>query len=416
MRTRRACYPTPSDGIIFTIRPHRQKRRMLPLGQIPARASKQTCIGGNRSNPFDSLHDDLLISIMVALSSSANSTADLVNAMLTCRRFCATATLPQVLAHASIAALSLKASKWSDDAHRFLKRCADAGNREACYMLGMIRFYCLMNRGSGVALMAEAAIASHPAALHSLAVIQFNGSGGSRKDKDLKAGVVLCAKAAALGQVDAMRELGHCLQDGYGVKKNVAEGRRYLVEANAREAEVVKEASIQVSTDGELQSSVICSGSYSHQNLQNPSILNKLDGSPVPAETSLSNHYPVQRLVEGNACSLLSDFGCNVPPLNVHVANTFLVEWFAVHPPEVGIRLCSHSKCGRPETRRHEFRRCSACGSVNYCSRACQAMDWKIHHRYHCTPVADWEEHEEIDIDEEDNVEDHILPDNLEDS
>jgi len=98
------------------------------------------------------------------------------------------------------------------------------------------------------------------------------------------------------------------------------------------------------------------------------------------------------------------------------VANAFLVDWFAAHPPELGLRLCSHSKCGRPETRRHEFRRCSACGSVNYCSRACQAMDWKLYHRHHCAPVADWEEHEEIDIDEEDNIEDHILADNFDDS
>ena len=43
-------------------------------------------------------------------------------------------------------------------------------------------------------------------------------------------------------------------------------------------------------------------------------------------------------------------------------------------------------------------------------------MDWKLYNRHHCAPVADWEEHEEIDIDDEDNVEDHILVDNLDDS
>lgn len=83
--------------------------------------------------------------------------------------------------------------------------------------------------------MAKAAIASHAPALYSLAVIQFNGSGGSKTDKDLRAGVALCARAAFLGHVDALRELGHCLQDGYGVKKNIAEGRRFLIQANARE-------------------------------------------------------------------------------------------------------------------------------------------------------------------------------------
>lgn len=413
MRTRRACYPTPSDGITFTIRPSRQKQ---PMRQNPEKIVKQKWRVRNCSGPFDSLHDDILISIMIALSSSANSPADLVSTMLTCRRFCATVTLPQVLAHASMMALSVKASKWSDDAHRFLKRCADAGNREACYTLGMIHFYCLRNRVSGVALMAEAAIASHPAALHSLAVIHFNGSGGSKKDKDLKAGVVLCAKAAALGLVDAMRELGHCLQDGYGVKKNVAEGRKYLLEANAREAEVVREPPMQVSVDAKRQSRIICHGAYAHLELQSQSLLNKLGGSLLQGHASVSDQYSVQRLIERDDCSSLSDFGCKTLSLNIYVANAFLVDWFAAYPPELGLRLCSHSKCGRPETRRHEFRRCSACGSVNYCSRACQAMDWKLHHRHHCAPVADWEEPEEIDIDEEDNIEDHILADNFDDS
>jgi hypothetical protein len=101
--------------------------------------------------------------------------------------------------------------------------------------------------------------------------------------------------------------------------------------------------------------------------------------------------HPVYRLLQGSGYSLLSDFGCNVPPSKLHVANKFLVEWFSSHPPSGGLRLCSHANCGRPETRRHEFRRCSACGKVNYCSRACQALDWKLRHKLECNPVADWE-------------------------
>ena len=52
------------------------------------------------------------------------------------------------------------------------------------------------------------------------------------------------------------------------------------------------------------------------------------------------------------------------------------------------LRLCSHARCGRRETRRHEFRRCSVCGSANYCSRACQALDWKRAHRGRCGAAA----------------------------
>ncbi|KAL0447256.1 UNVERIFIED_CONTAM: F-box protein [Sesamum latifolium] len=219
--------------------------------------------------------------------------------------------------------LAVKAQNWSESSHRFLKLCADSGNVEACYTLGMIRFYCLQNRGSGASLMAKAAISSHASALYSLAVIQFNGSGGTKSDKDLRAGVALCARAAFLGHVDALRELGHCLQDGYGVKQNIAEGRRFLVQANAHELAIVLAA--------------------------NPSAV-------VPS----SPREPILIRVETGGI------------------------------PGPGLRLCSHSGCGRPETRRHEFRRCSVCGAVNYCSRACQALDWKLRHKVECTPAERW--------------------------
>lgn len=189
--------------------------------------------------------------------------------------------------------------------------------------------------------MAKAAIASHAPSLYSLAVIQFNGSGGSKNDKDLRAGVALCARAAYFGHVDSLRELGHCLQDGYGVKKNIAEGRRFLIQANARE----------------LASVLVACPSWSASDA---------------------------------ACPLLSDFGCNVPSPAPHPANQFLSEWFSDRTEYLTgpvLRLCSHSGCGRPETRRHEFRRCSVCGAVNYCSRACQALDWKLRHKVECTPV-----------------------------
>ena len=54
------------------------------------------------------------------------------------------------------------------------------------------------------------------------------------------------------------------------------------------------------------------------------------------------------------------------------------------------LRLCSHMRCGRKETRRHEFRRCSVCGAANYCSRACQALDWKRAHKAQCVPMDRW--------------------------
>nr|GLL32366.1 F-box protein At1g67340-like [Ipomoea trifida] len=98
-----------------------------------------------------------------------------------------------------------------------------------------ILFYCYRNQGSSASLMAKAAINSHAPASYSLAVMHFNDSGGSKTDKDLRAAVALCARAASVGHVDTLREMGHCFQDGYGVKRNVPEGRRFMVQANVRE-------------------------------------------------------------------------------------------------------------------------------------------------------------------------------------
>ncbi|AQK98590.1 F-box protein At1g67340 [Zea mays] len=316
---------------------------------------------------LDALPDDLVLSILTKVAADSSAPADLLSVHLTCKRLNELGSHDMVFAKASPASLSVKAAAWSEAAQRFLKRSADAGNLEACYILGMIRFYCLGSRSGGAALLAKAAVGGHAAALYSLAVIQFNGSGGAKSDRDLRAGAALCARAAALGHVDALRELGHCLQDGYGVRRDPAEGRRLLVSANARELTLALSAAASRHAAG-----VVVGGGG------------------------------------GGGCPLLSDFGWSLPEAEPHAANQFMVDWWwasdrcaaqaggkitgesGVDGDGAELRLCSHVRCGRRETRRHEFRRCSVCGAANYCSRACQALDWKRAHKVQCVPVDRW--------------------------
>ncbi|KAK8958879.1 F-box protein [Platanthera guangdongensis] len=340
------CYPRPESTAAQS---PAGKRYFVSCGSSAGDPRKRARAADEPSvDFFDGLPDDLVLLVLCKLSSSAGAPSDFISALLTCRRFKQLASHRMVLSRLSAKGMAIRARNWTESAHRFLKRCAESGSLEASYTLGVISFYCLENRGYGASLMARAAMGSHADALYSLAVIQFNGSGGSKNDKDLRAGVALCARAAFHGHVDALRELGHCLQDGYGVRQNVAEGRRFLVQANARELAAVK--------------------------------------------------FPSRKeRVRFSACSLLSDFGCNVPTPEAHHANRFMAEWFAARGgPSVvcegveGLRMCSHDDCGRPETRRHEFRRCSVCGTVNYCSRACQAMHWKVAHKGECSPMDRW--------------------------
>nr|BAO45875.1 MYND type zinc finger protein [Acacia mangium] len=314
---------------------------------------------------FDSLPDDLVLFILSKLSASASSPRHFITVLLTCKRLNQLGLNRLVLSRAGEKMIAVKAKSWSEYAHRFLRRCVGAGNVHASYTLGMIRFYCLGNRGSGFKLIAQAASRSHAPALYSLGVIQFNGSGGSKSDKDLKAGVALCARASLLGHIDALRELGHCLQDGYGVNRNMAEGRRLLIQANARElAQILR--SVSKSFPSRLCSSMM--------------------------------KWRVHRRHGNDACQmewscpLLSDYGYNVAVPEVHPANRFLRDWFESGRGVLGeeLRLCAHIGCGRPETRPHEFRRCSVCGKVNYCSRGCQALDWKLRHKMECSPVEGW--------------------------
>ncbi|KAF5732217.1 F-box protein [Tripterygium wilfordii] len=321
----------------------------------PRTSSHEITVKEEKSDFFDGLPDDLVVSILCKLSSSASCPSDFINILLACKRLNRLGLHHTVLSKAAPDAFAVQPKNWSDAAHRFIKKCVNAGNTEACYTLGMIRFYCLEDRGSGASLMARAA-KTHAQALYSLAVIQFNGSGGSKRDKDLRAGVSLCARAAYLGHIDALRELGHCLQDGYGVRQNVTEGRRLLVEANAREL-----------------------ASYIRP------LLMKKTRPP-------RSHQHHHGCVKGSGCPLLSDFGCDLPARKVHQTNRFLKEWFESGRGVLGqgLRLCSYGGCGRPETRAHEYRRCSVCGTVNYCSRGCQALDWRIKHKVECVPNEEW--------------------------
>lgn len=351
---------------------HLPKRRRTAATEEGSPSAVSGPVGsGAVGDMFDELPDDLVVSILADVAASAASPADLAGAIMTCNRFRELAQSKVVLTKASPRCLAVRAKSWSDAAHRFLQRCADAGNLDASYLLGMIRFYCLGSRGSGAALMAAAAVGGHRDALYSLAVIQFNGSGGSKDDRDLRAGAALCARAASLGHVDALRELGHCLQDGYGVRRSLLDGRRLLIQANARELAAASASLVKPSSS---------------------------------------------RAGRQHSC-LLSDFGCRAAAAaaagEAHAANRFLSDWFAARPLAAesvsgtgtgpapmeledggsgggGLRLCSHAQCGRPETRRHEFRRCSVCGVVNYCSRACQALHWKMAHKAECTPMDRW--------------------------
>ncbi|GBG64829.1 hypothetical protein CBR_g48297 [Chara braunii] len=185
---------------------------------------------------MDSLSDELLIRILADVAAQATCPRDFGNPMLTCRRFLHCMLDDLVLQVVADAVLAIPAAKWCKGAEEFLRKAANAGCTEAAYFLGMVLFYCdRVELRDAMRYLAQAAICGHPLALHSLAIILFNGSGMGPGEKNLEAGVALCERAALLGSTDALRDYGHCLQDGFGCKMDVETGRWVLLEANMRE-------------------------------------------------------------------------------------------------------------------------------------------------------------------------------------
>ncbi|CAI5483760.1 unnamed protein product [Closterium sp. Yama58-4] len=500
---------------------------------------------------MDNLPDEIVTCILEKVVADANTSADVINVLLTSRRMCELGTQAQVLKKVSPLALAMRARSLCEGSHRFLQKCTISGNTDACYILGMIKFYCLGDHQQGATLLAKAALAAHPHALHSLAIIHFNGSGGTRHDRDLVAGVLLCARAAAVGHVEALRELGHCLQDGYGVQRDIPEGRRMLQEANVREAARalacsvavprcavpsvaprdavsqcgmtgasgatvcnhvqaspaalpvasagvdtpgsngnvavrVKEGSgkgeVQVPTARVLTRAAAVSSAFAREHANTTGSWNQERNSVargvsnaahqeevIPHRVSSGSRVDLSALqslgssdsmarAEGDAQLLLqsglqqpqnqqpdrqSQHGhhsgaqhlaaqapgsitqapagtdangalpfterppvaectahsgprrcCCLPHVTLplswwHVAvHKFLVDWHTLVPLPEGFRVCCNELCGRSETRKQEFRCCSACGEAKYCSRVCQAVDWKAQHKVVCPLIA----------------------------
>lgn len=318
---------------------------------------------------FESLPDDILLVILAKISSSASSPSDFVNALLTCRRMNRLGLQPAVLKHAGMNTVAIRAKNWSDSAERFLRLCVDAGSNEASYFLGMIRFYCINDTKSGQSMIYKAAMEDHAPALYSLAIIKFNGS-GSKDNKNIRTACALCALAAELGNIDALRELGYCFQDGYGLRKSLKEGQSLLIQAAALEVACAIRASPE----------------------------------PLKCESELTTIMSLKTVPGANpglGRAYWTESGFQMTPREKHPANRFLIEWFENDSGRVGnwLGLCSDMNCGRPETREKEFRKCAGCENVKYCSRGCQAHDWKVRHKMDCSQMPHLFLHHAVDGD-----------------
>ena len=86
-----------------------------------------------------SLRKCFWFSLLLILILSPQSKLNNFNfGVFSCKRFNHLGRHSLVLSKASQRTLGISAKNWSESAHRFLKQCVDAGNVEACYILGMV--------------------------------------------------------------------------------------------------------------------------------------------------------------------------------------------------------------------------------------------------------------------------------------
>eukprot|EP00271_Cylindrocystis_brebissonii_P004211 TRINITY_DN15812_c0_g1_i1.p1 TRINITY_DN15812_c0_g1~~TRINITY_DN15812_c0_g1_i1.p1 ORF type:complete len:1240 (+),score=229.75 TRINITY_DN15812_c0_g1_i1:811-4530(+) len=185
---------------------------------------------------FSHLPTDILVKIFEHAAMTASRPANIITLSRVSKQWRQTASEASVVKAIGIGGSAVKARQWGPEARAYLEAAAGAGSLEALFMLGMVLFYCLPNeRLLGGKHIVQAGRDGHAAALYAASIISFNGSGWGRRAKDMKMGVALCCRAAALGNVDAMRELGHCLLDGFGARQDQAEGMRLLLLAQVME-------------------------------------------------------------------------------------------------------------------------------------------------------------------------------------
>ena len=358
-----------------------------------------------------------------------------------CSRFRAAGVSKHALARVDESLLDIKAAQWFRGARAFANAAVAAGSARAAFFVGSVDFYCEgsdanardtervaaeagslvpaslnarantgadggvfskkddapsadgasfpalqsslqssrdARRARGASLLARAATAGVREAHHTLAVMHFNGSGGRRRDKDPEAGAALCARGNLLFDcVSAKRELGHCLQDGFGVERDAALGAKLLDEAAAADAKSGKGLDAAVLAASAAAAIV-------EERLRKRNDINTLNAAVAAAAE-------VAAAAKNAAAAHLT----------ATRENRFLLDWYGdgaasdpAKKPEgpfatlpTGTTSCSHPLCGRVETRRHEFRRCSCCGRVRYCSRSCQGADWRLQHKFACLPL-----------------------------
>ncbi|CAK9166332.1 unnamed protein product [Ilex paraguariensis] len=284
-----------------------------------------------RSDLFEGLPDDMVISILCKLSSTARCPSDFINILITCKRLNRLGLHPLVLSKAGPETLAVRAKNWSHHAHRFLRQCINAGNTEASYILGMIRFYCLQDRLTGGSLMAKAAIKSHAPALSTAVVARKPRcySEPAQRSVPEPPSSVTSTPFVSLGTVSK------------------------TVTACAKTSPKDVDSSSKPTLASSRMSTLLPANFFQPSDVavSEPAGNGFVIGSPSDAR-------------KGIGCGLWSDFGCTSPEREVHPANRFLVGWFELRGggPGHGLRLCSFSGCGRPEARIGEFRRCTGVG------------------------------------------------------
>lgn len=463
-------------------------------------------------SPLDALPDDVLTIILAHAATGSRTPGDFINLLLTSRRVCHMGGQAAVLRRLPAPALQASAASWCPAAQRFLSRCSQAGNSFASYALGMIGFYCLDRPQWGLRLLTQAALAGNPDALYSLAIVHFNGSGRGKEHREVASAVLLCTQAAMLGHVDATRELGHCLQDGYGVVRDPQRGRSLLLRANIKEASEAlgavgghkaHAALPAVGQDEECCHGHQCCAGDSHGDAEEdrpraspfsqwrkralpradvmplsrtfsapavlpsqmethfrlfgseeassprgtapsgPAVLATTEGDEcpyahaTPSTDPLLGHMPHQQ--EGarpspwvsHASREAEEHGhqcCCLPAVTLPLharsggwVRLFMLDWHYLvdlgliqsaslveceqalgGDPEEERMQCSNRFCGRRELRDSEFRCCSACTEARYCSRACQAQDWKLGHKRVCSQIVQLQMMQEVAGMEED--------------
>ena len=193
-----------------------------------------------------SLPKELLTEVLGRVASA--SFTDLFNAKLSCKDFFEVAEDDYILQQVSLEKFPIIPYRLSNEESSFLKRCEEFGNPESLFRQGVIDYFSLARKESGLEYLKRAAEKGHLEAIYVYGIVLLC-SEGQLKQEGLK--IVSCLKSSKSRGLTECRKRIKTLIWGMWIKNSIVR-QQALCSNPKKPCQVLKKIKGWESSEGEL--------------------------------------------------------------------------------------------------------------------------------------------------------------------